>query len=261
MKIARFKTETRVTYGVVEGDEIAEVRGSIFTRFRLTDTRHKLGDVKLLAPTDPLQIWCPGINFGDHVEFARGVVGSDRMLGDQHPEPWQKGRNALIGPEDYIMIPKDSGGDVHFEGEAVAVIGKPCRRVTPQQAPKYILGYTCGNDVSERAWQKTDQTFWRAKGSDTFAPVGPWIETNVDPSNLDMLVRLNGEEVQRANTADMIYDFATVISYISQHVTLHPGTLMFSGTTGTTRAMKPEDVVDVEIGGVGVLRNYVRGEE
>lgn len=261
MKIARFKTEARIAYGVVEGDEIAEVRGSIFTRFRLTDTRHKLGSVKLLAPTDPMQIWCPGINFRDHIEFAREVAGSDRLPGEQHPEPWQKGRNALIGPEECIILPKSSGGDVHFEGEAVAVIGKHCRSVTPQQAPNYVLGYTCGNDVSERVWQKIDQTFWRAKGSDTFAPVGPWIETDVDPCNLDMLVRIDGQEVQRATTSDMIYDFATIISYISQHVTLQPGTLVFSGTTGATRAMKPEEVVEVEIGGVGVLRNYVKGED
>ena len=261
MKIARFRNGRRVAYGVVEGDEIAEIRGSIFTRFRITHDRHKLSEVKLLAPTDPMQIWCPGLNFAEHMEFAGGILGQDRTTGWQHPEPWQKGRNALIGHEDFIIIPNDSSGDVHYEGEAVAVIGKMCRRVGPQEALKYVLGYTCGDDVSERVWQKDDWTFWRAKGSDTFAPVGPWIETEVHPYNLDMVVRVNGEEVQRANTSDMIHDFSRIISYISQNVTLHPGDLIFSGTTGTTRAMKPEDVVEVEISGIGVLRNFVKAEE
>ena len=260
MKIAQFRDGRRVAYGVVEGDEVAEIRGSIYARFRITDIRHKLREVKLLPPTDPTQIWCPGVNFAAHLEFAGSVLGEGRSPQAQHPQPWQKGRNALAGHEDFLVIPKDSGGDVHYEGEAVAVIGKMCRRVSPREAPRYILGYTCGNDVSERTWQREDWTFWRAKGSDTFAPVGPWIETEADPSNMDMVVRLNGEEVQRANTADMIYDFPSIVSYISQQVTLHPGDLVFSGATGVTSAMKPEDVVEVEMGGVGVLRNYVRAE-
>ena len=261
MKIARFRNGKRVAYGVVEGDEIAEIRGSIFTSFRITHDTHKLSQVKLLAPTDPLQIWCPGLNFSDHLDFANSLLGPNKAPGVKHPEPWHKGRNALIGHEDFVMIPKDSSGDVHYEGEAVAVICKTCRKVKPQEALRYVLGYTCGNDVSERTWQKDDWTLWRAKGADTFAPVGPWIETEVDPRNLDMVVKLNGDEVQRSNTGDMIHDFPAIISYISQHVTLHPGDLIFSGATGTTCTMKPEDVVEVEIGGIGTLRNFVRAEE
>ena len=261
MKIARFREGRRIAYGVVEGDEVAEIRGSIFTKFRITDNRHKLSGVKLLAPTEPLQIWCPGLNFADHMKFASSVVGHGTAPDSQHPEPWHKGRNALIGHEDWIIIPRDSDGDVHYEGEAVAIISKVCRRVSPVEAKKYILGYACGNDVSERKWQKADSTFWRAKGADTFAPVGPFIETEANPANMDMVVRLNGEEVQRANTSDMIHDFPRIISYISQQVTLHPGDLVFSGTTGSSSAMKPEDVVEVEISGIGVLRNFVKAEE
>jgi 2-keto-4-pentenoate hydratase/2-oxohepta-3-ene-1,7-dioic acid hydratase in catechol pathway len=261
MKIARFRQKRRVAYGVVEGEEVAEIRGSIFTRFRITDTRHSLGDLELLAPTDPVQIWCPGLNFAEHLEFAGSVLGEEKTPGSQHPEPWQKGRNALNSHEGRIVIPKESWGGVHYEGEAVAVIGRQCRRVAPDQALGHVLGFTCGNDVSERAWQRDDWTFWRAKGSDTFAPVGPWIETDVDPANLEMVVRLNGGEVQRANTRDMLHDFPTVISYISQQVTLYAGDLVFSGTTGSTTAMKPDDVVEVDIQGIGVLRNYVHSEE
>ena len=261
MKIARFRNERRVAYGVLEGDTLAEIRGSIFTRFRITDTHHNLSEVKLLAPTDPLQIWCPGLNFAEHLEWVSDVLGQTNTPGHHRPEPWQKGRNALICHEDFIILPRDSSGDVHYEGEAVAIIGRMCRRVSPQEASRYVLGYTCGNDVSERTWQKEDRTFWRAKGADTFAPVGPWIETAVDPSNLEMVVRLNGIEVQRAHTGDMIHDFPTIISYISQHITLHPGDMVFSGTTSRTSAMKPQDVVEVEISGIGVLRNIVRAEE
>jgi 2-keto-4-pentenoate hydratase/2-oxohepta-3-ene-1,7-dioic acid hydratase in catechol pathway len=142
----------------------------------------------------------------------------------------------------------------------VAVIGKDCRRVTPTQASCFILGYTCGNDVSERTWERDDQTFWRAKGSDTFAPVGPWIETNLDPQNLDLMVRINGRQVQHCNTRDMLFTFAEIVSYISQQVTLRPGDLVFSGATGTTMAIKPGDSVEVDIPGIGVLCNPVEAE-
>ena len=132
--------------------------------------------------------------------------------------------------------------------------------MTPQEAPKYILGYTCGNDVSDRTWQKDDWTFWRAKGADTFAPVGPWIDTEVDPQNLEMIVRLNDEEVQHGKTEEMLFTFAEIISYISQQVTLRPGDLVFSGSTGVTVALKPGDKVDVEIPNIGVLKNTVEAE-
>ena len=257
MKIARFRADRRVAFGAVMGEEIVERRGSIYTRFRLTDTHHRLSDVKLLPPTEPEAIWGPGLNFADHVGFASSMLGEKIPLSPDHPEPWHKGRNALTGPEDPIILPRDSDGDLHYEGEAVAVIGKNCRRITPAQAGRYILGYTCGNDVSERSWQSKDFSFWRAKGSDTFAPVGPWIETDINPQDLEVIVRLNGEEVQRAHTKDMLFTFAEIVSYISQQVTLHPGDLVFSGTTGTTKAMKPGDWVEVDIPGIGVLRNPI----
>ncbi|HIM79945.1 MAG TPA: DUF2437 domain-containing protein, partial [Dehalococcoidia bacterium] len=153
MKIARFRAARRVAFGVVMGDEIVEIRGSIYTRFRLTDTRYPLADVNILAPTEPAVIWGPGLNFAEHLEFAASVLGEGADELPKHPEPWHKSRNSLTGPNDPIIIPKDSSGDVHYEGEAVAVIGRNCRRVTPSDARKYILGYTCGNDVSERTWQ------------------------------------------------------------------------------------------------------------
>jgi 2-keto-4-pentenoate hydratase/2-oxohepta-3-ene-1,7-dioic acid hydratase in catechol pathway len=260
MKIARFRTGRRVAYGVVKGDEVIEIRGGIYAKFRMTDIKYRLSEVKLLPPTEAIELWGPGLNFADHQEFAGTVLGQGTPPVPQHPEPWRKGRNSLTGYNDPIIIPKDVKGEVHYEGEAVAVISKDCRRVTPQEAPRFILGYTCGNDVSERAWQKDDWSFWRAKGSDTFAPVGPWIETDVDPQNLELIVRVNEQEVQRCNTRDMLFTFAEIVSYISQQVTLRPGDLVFSGVTGATSAIKPGDAVEVEIPGIGVLCNPVAAE-
>jgi len=260
MKISRFRTGRRMAYGVVKEDEVIEIRGSIYTKFRMTDARYPLKEVRIMPPTEAMELWCPGLNFADHLEFAGSVLGQGTPPVPDHPNPWRKGRNALTGTNDPIIIPKDCDGEVHYEGEAVAVIGKDCRRVSPAQAPRFILGYTCGNDVSERAWQGKDWTFWRAKGSDTFAPVGPWIETDIDAQNLDLIVRINGEQVQHCNTSDMLFTFSEIVSYISQHVTLRPGDLVFSGATGETTAISPGDVVEVEIPGIGVLTNPVEAE-
>jgi 2-keto-4-pentenoate hydratase/2-oxohepta-3-ene-1,7-dioic acid hydratase in catechol pathway len=260
MKIARFRTGRRVAYGVVKEKEVIEIRGGIYTKFRMTDARFPLDEVRLMPPTEATELWCPGLNFVDHLEFAGTVMGSETSSIPRHPNPWRKGRNSLTGNNEPIIIPKDSAGEVHYEGEVVAVIGKDCRRISPAQAPRFILGYTCGNDVSERTWQGEDWSFWRAKGSDTFAPVGPWIETEIDARNLDLVVRVNGDQVQHCNTRDMLFTFPEIVSYISQHVTLRPGDLVFSGTSGTTTAIKPGDVVEVEIPGIGVLSNPVEAE-
>ena len=265
MKIARFRAGRRVAFGVVRDEEIIEIRGSIFTRFRLTDNRLPVSNVTLLPPTEPTGIWGPGPNSANH--FASGGPGGDalggsaqRKTGPRRPEPWHKGRNSLTGHGDPIIIPRDSVGEVHCQGEVVAVIGRNCRRVSPADAGRYILGYACGNDVCDQTWQSEDTTAWRAKGSDTFAPVGPWIETDINPQELDLIVRLNGEEVQRVNTRDMFFTFAEIVSCMSQQVTLRPGDLVFSGTAAVTSAIKPGDVVEVEIPGIGVLHNPVAAE-
>ena len=215
MKIARFRVERRTAYGVVMGDEVVEIRGSIYTRFRLTATRHPLSGVKLLPPTDPSSMWAPGAN-------SAAATGGNGASMRERPEPWHKGRNALTGHKDPIVIPRDSAGDVHCRGEAVAVIGKNCRRIAPAQAPRMILGYACGNEVCDKTWQGKDATFWRARGADTFAPVGPWIETDLDPQDLEIAVSVNGGVARRSHTGDMAFSFAEIVSYISQQVTLPP---------------------------------------
>ncbi|MBI2871952.1 MAG: fumarylacetoacetate hydrolase family protein [Chloroflexi bacterium] len=259
MRIARFRHGARTRYGIVEGNEVAEVRGSIFGRSQPTGSRYPLGEVKLLAPVVPSQMFGPGLNFAEHLAHASGITGQTRMA--ETPNPWHKGVNALIGPEDTIVIPYDSQAGIQYEGECLAVIGRRARRVSSEEGWACILGYTCGNDVSERGWQRADRSFWRAKAADTFSPIGPWIETEFDPRRGSyMVVRLNGREVQRANTRDMHFDFGTLVSYISQWVTLKPGDIIWSGTTGAPENMNRGDVVEVDVEGVGVLRNRV-GEE
>ena len=144
MKISRFRTGRRVAYGVVKGEEVIEIRGSIYARFRMTDTRFPISEVKFLPPTEATELWGPGLNFADHLEYAGTVLGVETPPVPTQPQPWRKGRNALTGPGDPIIIPKDTSGEVHYEGEAVAVISKDCRRISPEQAPKFILGYACG---------------------------------------------------------------------------------------------------------------------
>lgn len=260
MIIARFRAGRRMAFGVVMDDEIVEIRGSIFTRFRLTDNRLPLLDVTLLPPTEPSGIWGPGLNSANHAGTGGSGQNDRGSATPQRPEPWHKGRNSLTGHGDPIIIPRDSGGEVHCQGEVVAVISRNCRRVSPADARRYILGYACANDVCELTWQREDATLWRAKGSDTFAPVGPWIETDINAQELDLIARLNGEEVQRVNTRDMLFTFAEIVSCMSQQVTLRPGDLVFSGTPTVTNAIKPGDVVEVEIPGIGVLHNPVAAE-
>lgn len=258
-RVARFRAGRRVCYGVVKESQIVEIQGDIFGKFRLTSRRYELSQVKLLAPTTPRTCIGVGLNYRSHLEFATKVMGRPVSI-SALPPPWRKGENCVIGPEEAIVIPKDSAGDVHYEGELVVVIGKECRRATEANAMEFVFGYTCGNDVSEREWQRRDFSLWRAKGCDTFAPVGPWIATDVDPNNLELQVRLNGKVVQEDNTSQLIHGIPIIIQTISQALTLLPGDLIFTGTPGTPGAIKPGDVVEVELSDIGVLRNTVVAE-
>jgi 2-keto-4-pentenoate hydratase/2-oxohepta-3-ene-1,7-dioic acid hydratase in catechol pathway len=210
--------------------------------------------VKLVAPVDPPKIFAVGLNYRSHLN-GRPAPAT--------PEIFYKPITAVIGPGEPIVIPK-SASNVHYEGELVLVIGRTVRRASKLQAARAIFGVTCGNDVSERGWQHgaegaaKDLQWWRAKGADTFAPCGPVLVAGIDFSNLRLTTRLNGEAVQEQSTSDLLFNPADIVATISQEVTLQPGDLVFTGTPGTTRKMKPGDVVEVEIEGIGVLRNRVR---
>ena len=176
------------------------------------------------------------------------------------PDIGYRANSALIAHGENIVKPRDAGPAFQYEGELVAVFGKPARHVTREQALDCVLGWTIGNDVSERAWQASDRTLWRAKNCDTFKPMGPWIVTDLDPRDMTTNIRLNGELVDSFATGDMIFDAATYIAEVSKYITIQPGDVMWLGTDGLPRDMKPGDTVEVEITGIGVLRNRVVAE-
>lgn len=247
MKYVRFQVAGSVTYGIVEGNRVRRLAGDLFGAWKKTDTTYALSEVKLLVPAQPSKVLAMAGNYKSH-------------LGDEPerkaPEVFFKVPSALLPPGGDIVIPKGTN-DVHYEAELVVVIGRRARNVSVAEAPNHVLGVTCGNDVSARDWQKNDRQWWRAKGSDTFGPCGPFIVSGIDYGNLLLQLRLNGEVKQEQRTRDMIHNVAEIVSWISRHVTLEPGDLIYTGTPGKTSAMKPGDVVEVELEGVGVLRNRV----
>jgi 2-keto-4-pentenoate hydratase/2-oxohepta-3-ene-1,7-dioic acid hydratase in catechol pathway len=250
LRFARFRYGRRQGYALVEGELLRPIVGSPFGRWRSAEETVPLSRVRLLAPVRPSKILAVALNYRSHLgQF-------DQSSAPANPELFLKPPSALIGPAEAIVLPP-TAGRVDYEGELVAVIGRRARDLAPDDALAHVLGYTCGNDVSARDWQRGDLQWWRAKGCDTFAPVGPWIATGLDPTNLELQTRVNGEVVQSINTSLLIYDVARLVSFASQMMTLEPGDLLFTGTPGTTAPLKAGDVVEVDIGGIGVLRNQV----
>ena len=178
----------------------------------------------------------------------------------EHPPLFLKLPTTITGPETDIVYPSDAS-DLHFEGELVIVIGKTARNVSADSAGEYIFGVTAGNDVSERAWQANDLQWLRAKASDTFGPLGPAIVSGLNYLDLRVQTRLNGETMQNQSTVDHIHDVHAILSFVSQYVTLHPGDIIYTGTPGATAAMQPGDVVEIEVEGVGILRNRVVAQQ
>ena len=246
-KYVRFKKGDTVAYGIVEGKQVRRLGGDLFGEWHKTDTMYPLKDVTLLVPSKPSKVLALAGNYRDHL--------GDKPL-PANPEGFFKVPSCLQHPGGAIVLPKTTD-DVHYEAEVVVVIGKRARNVAKEKALDYVLGITCGNDVSARTWQTNDVQWWRAKGSDTFGPCGPYIVSGLDYNNLRMQLRVNGEVRQDTTTKNMIHDIATTVSFLSHHVTLEPGDLIFTGTPGKTKPLKPGDVVEVEIEGVGVLRNPV----
>jgi 2-keto-4-pentenoate hydratase/2-oxohepta-3-ene-1,7-dioic acid hydratase in catechol pathway len=246
-KYVRYLSAAGISYGALDGETVHEIRGGLFGARPFTGVTCALADVTLLHPCQPGKIVAVGLNYGSH------LGGRPRPA---HPQIFFKPVTAIQDPDCPIVIPRDAT-EVHYEGELVVVIGKQAKNATREEAREAIFGVTCGNDVSERVWQKSDLQWWRAKGSDTFAPLGPAIATGLDHDNLLLRTRLNGETVQEQWTSDLIFDCAGIVSWISGWVTLMPGDVIYTGTPGETKRMAPGDVVEVEIEGVGTLRNPV----
>ena len=263
-KIARFRTrDGAVRYGVLEGeDTLRTIDGDPFGEWRVTDARVPLAHVRLLAPVDPPNIIAIGLNYRAHA-----IESGERL--PERPIVFLKATSSLCGPEDAIILPRVAPDEVDFEGELTIVIGRSAHHVPVESALSYALGYTCGNDVSARdCILRLDTQLARGKSFDTFAPLGPWIETDLDPENAPIRTRLNGTVMQESNTSDLIFSCAQLISYLSDNMTLLPGTVIMTGTpsgVGFARKppvyLRPGDVIEIEVDGIGTLRNTIVAEE
>ena len=258
MRIVRFAAEGKVKYGVLDGNTVLGARGNPYALlqgtgagFRTDSTSYKLKAVKLLAPCLPSKIVAVGFNYRAHTrELSRDTLPVEPLI-------FLKPSTSVIGPDDTIMIPKDSIGQVDYEGELAVVMGKKAKDVAEDKAEEYILGYTCANDVTERVYQKEDGQWTRAKGFDTFGPLGPYIVTGISPDNLKIETYLNGEVCQSSSTGHMIFGVAKLVSFISRVMTLLPGDVISTGTPEGIGRMNPGDTVEVKIEKIGTLRNVV----
>jgi 2-keto-4-pentenoate hydratase/2-oxohepta-3-ene-1,7-dioic acid hydratase in catechol pathway len=256
MRWARFDQDGSPSYAVVEGDTIIPVRGSPFDAWERTSQRRKLADVKLLVPVIPATFYAAGMNYPEHVREVAEKVGQKPSLPTQ-ADIGYRANNALIAHGEKIVIPADATEQVQYEGELVVVIGSKCKHLTRENALSAVLGYTIGNDVSERTWQKADRTMWRSKNTDTFKPMGPWIETSVKLEDLVTKIRLNGEQLIAFPTNHMIFGVVDYLVNMTRYLTLYPGDVVWMGTEGATANMKHGDRIEVEIEGIGTLSNSV----
>ena len=260
MRWGRFDAGGQVKYGIVREDEVDLVIGSPFAGYELAADRRPLSAVRLLTPVEPRTFYAAGLNYLEHVREQAARRGEEPNAPEQ-ADIGYRANNALIASGEPIVIPRDSEGPVEYEAELVAVIGQRAKNLNPANALDAVLGFTIGNDVSERAWQRGDRTLWRAKNTDTFKPMGPWIETAVELDELETVVRVNDRETIRFRTNDMLFSVQTFLSRMSRYLTLYPGDVVWMGTEGKSPALRPGDRVEIEIIGIGILSNPVTGEE
>jgi len=255
MRFGRFEQGGREFFGAVEGDSVEELEGSPFASWRASGKRHAASTLKVLVPCMPANFYCAGLNYAAHIEWANRRTGGNRKLPEK-ADIGYRSANALIANGETVVIPADSTGPVQFEGELVAVIGKKARNLSEAEALSCVLGYTLGNDVSERSWQAQDRTLWRAKNCDTFKPMGPYIATGIDPMKQTVAVRVNGAKAAEYDTGRMLFSAQHFIAKITQYMTLHPGDVIWLGTDGATEPnLGHGDTVEIECAPIGVLRN------
>ena len=257
MRIVRFATRGRARYGVLDAGVVRSFRGSPFGHFPkragsfpFDGNTYEVGEVRLLAPCLPSKIVALGLNYRSHAEETKLPIPAVPLI-------FLKPSTAVIGPDDAIVLPSLPKSRVDYEGELGVVIGRTARNVPQDTAQDYVMGYTCVNDVSERYAQRDDGQWTRAKSYDTFAPIGPWIETEADPDDLQVETYLNGEQRQSGRTSDLIFGVAELVSFLSGVMTLLPGDIISTGTPSGIGRMSPGDVVEVTIEKIGTLRNRV----
>ena len=257
MKILRYGADGSTSYGILEEDgAIRQLAGCPFESLDESGETTHLDNVSVLAPIGMPRLIGVGLNYLAHAEEGGATPPDQPML-------FMLPSTAVLDPEEPIVYPRQ-GQNVHFEGELSVIIGKKARRVAEADALDYVFGYTCGNDVSERVIQANEMSngcMLIGKGFDTFKPLGPYIATGLDSTNLVLTTRVNGEVKQHTNTDDLIFTVAQLIAYISEAVTLLPGDVIMTGTPSGVGPVQPGDVVEIEISGVGVLRNPVVAEE
>jgi 2-keto-4-pentenoate hydratase/2-oxohepta-3-ene-1,7-dioic acid hydratase in catechol pathway len=247
VKTGRIEVEGQAVAVSFDGRDLVDAQGR----------RHDPAQAKFLPPVVPPNFYAAGLNFRAHIEWANKAHGTSYAVPTQ-ADIGYRSNNALIGSGAEIVIPRDSTGPVEFEGELVAVIGRETKNVSEKDALGCVRGYTLGNDVSERSWQRSDRTLWRAKNSDTFKPMGPYIVAGLDPMAQRIEVRVNGRTVSSYNTKDMIFGVAHYLARMSRYVTLHPGDVIWFGCDGATLpALQPGDLVEVVNDAIGVLANRV----
>lgn len=249
MKIIRYLADRKIEYGILDGEQVQALDGDPFAQIKKSGRSCALKDVRLLSPCAPSKIVAIGLNYHAHAKEVNQPAPEEPIM-------FFKPSTSVIGPEDNILYPAGLQR-LDYECELGVVIGQQATKVSKEAAMSYILGYTCVNDVSARDWQKKDAQWTRAKGSDTFAPVGPCIETELDPANVVIETFLNGELKQQANTSDLIFDVPTLISYVSQVITLLPGDVIATGTPSGIGPMQRGDTVEIKIESIGTLRNYI----
>jgi 2-keto-4-pentenoate hydratase/2-oxohepta-3-ene-1,7-dioic acid hydratase in catechol pathway len=246
----KYDVAGRVAWGLLEGDTIRELEGNVFEGATPNGRKLNLAEVKLLPPAEAKKVIAAGLNYRSHI-------------GEQTPAKYvglfAKMPTSLVGHAADIVYPADAT-NVHYEAEVCVVIGKRARNLPEAAVKDHLFGVAPCNDVSERGWQKADLQWFRAKGSDTFGPIGPAVVRGADYNHLTLIGRHNGKVVQESSTDLLIFSIDNIVSYVSRYVTLEPGDVIFTGTPGTTQAMKPGDTFEVEIKGVGVLRNTVVAE-
>jgi 2-keto-4-pentenoate hydratase/2-oxohepta-3-ene-1,7-dioic acid hydratase in catechol pathway len=258
MKIVRYEHLNQIAYGNLLADGVIErLNGCPFSgAVSVTNDRVALSAVKLLTPIERPRIFGAGFNYVAHIKETGWEM-------PELPALFVKPESALIGPNENIIYPKGAT-NVHYEAELVVAIGRRARRVSEENALEYVLGYTCGNDVSDRSIQAKEMKFgclFAGKAFDTFAPIGPTIATDLDPSNLQIVGRLNGQVKQNASTSDLLFSVPKLVAYMSTFMTLEPGDIIMTGTPSGVGPIKPGDRFDVEIEGIGILSNSVVKEE
>lgn len=253
MKIVRFMASKKVGFGILNGETIQVIEDKPFRHLKISDQSYQLGEVKLISPCTPSKIVALGLNYHSHARELNAPI-------PDAPLTFLKPSTAVIGPKENIIYPPISS-QVDYEGELGVVIKKPAWRVLVGDALDFVLGYTCFNDVTARDLQRRDSQWTRAKSFDTFAAVGPCIETELDPANVTVETYLNGELKQHGHTSDLIYSVPELINFISHVMSLLPGDIIATGTPSGIGPMHPGDTVDIRIAPIGTLRNYVVSQQ